>query len=332
MYPSSAAHPARSTPGHFILNRAQEVLKAGAQPGRKRHGKADQEHSNKRQGKTRRNETRTQERTAWPDRANRRINAGGPEPALSDFGRSESMIPANIESLIEAPNLAGEMDTQKGIVHDMAHIVVGNERGIIFNDGIRSHLHPDTKGIMEAPIDWTPFLDVNGDFDPHKFKTKIADLAATYVAGGVANDLYHDIPFTKNHHVGADLRILKGYMRQLDFTDEEASMMIAQALLDAAKILLSPGVQDVLEKHASVREAGLDPRYHVSPQRMEQILQDLKCVKTVKMGWNEACPCGSGKEYKKCHIDGLLPRPESVRTECVTVRSPRKKNETIFEV
>jgi hypothetical protein len=157
----------------------------------------------------------------------------------------------------------------------MAHIVVGNERGIIFNDGIRSHLHPDTKGIMEAPIDWTPFLDENGDVNPEEMKARMADLAATYVAGGVANDLYHDIPFGKNPHVGADMQMLQRWF-QLGFTDSQAIWMIAQATIDAAKILLRPGVQQIIEQHASVREAGLDREHHISRKRMDQILRDVK--------------------------------------------------------
>jgi len=183
------------------------------------------------------------------------------------------------DNLLEAPNLAGDMNTHRGIVHDMAHIIVGHEHGIKFADGIQSHLHPEAQkagAVMVAPIDWTPFLNDYGDIDPAEMKAKIVDFAATYVAGGVANDLYHDIRFSVNPHVGADLRILKRYMFQLGFTDSEATMTIAQALLDAAKILLRPGVKDIVEQAASVREVGLDPRYHVSAQRMEQILQDVK--------------------------------------------------------
>jgi len=51
-----------------------------------------------------------------------------------------------------------------------------------------------------------------------------------------------------------------------------------EALLDAAKILSQAGVQHVLERRASVREGGLDSKYHISPERMEQILQDVKTL------------------------------------------------------
>jgi hypothetical protein len=77
-------------------------------------------------------------------------------------------------------------------------------------------------------------------------------------------------------------------MRQLAFTDEEVNKMIEQALLDAAKILLRPGVKDIVEQAASVREAGLDSRYHVSPERMDQILQDVKDAQNRSIVANEA--------------------------------------------
>jgi hypothetical protein len=190
-------------------------------------------------------------------------------------------LPDEVEPLLQVPKskFADGMNTQQGIVHDLAHAVVGTERGIEFPDGIRSHLHPEVSSagaLMSAPINFEPFMDADGNIDPVKLKSKMADIAATYVAGGVANDLYHDIPFTENHHLGADVRILKQTMRSVGFTEAEASKMIAQATEDAAQILGQPGVQDVLERHSAVREAGLDEKYHVSPERVEQILQDVK--------------------------------------------------------
>jgi hypothetical protein len=190
-------------------------------------------------------------------------------------------LPDEVEPLLHPPQskLAEGMDTQRGITHDLAHVVVGSERGINFADGIQSHLHPEVSSagaLMSAPIDWEPYIDDEGNVDPAKLKSKIADIAATYVAGGVANDLYHDIPFTENHHLGADVRILKSFIKNVGFTEAEASKMIAQAADDAAQVLSRPGVQDILEQHAAVREAGLDSKYHVSPERMDQILQDVK--------------------------------------------------------
>lgn len=210
-------------------------------------------------------------------------------------------LPDKVEPLLQVPsNRLGEgMDTQSGIVHDIAHIIVGQERGIKFEDGIRSHLHAENVkagSLMSAPVDWSPFMDKDGNVDINKIKTKIADIAATYVAGGVANDLYHDIPFTENHNLGADIDILKRFMKNSGFSEAESSKMIAQAADDAAQVLSKPGVQQVLEQHAAVRESGLDDRYHVSPERMEQILKDVNNETT---GGNAPRTAGEGKRAAK---------------------------------
>jgi hypothetical protein len=202
-----------------------------------------------------------------------RNGAGKPTPSAT--------LPENIDrnGLLHPPQsrLAEGMDTEKGIVHDLAHVVVGNEMGIKFNDGIGSHLHPDVgTGLMVAPIDWSPFMDEDGTINHDKLRAKLPQIAATYMAGGVANDLYHNIPLHENHHLGADVRILKGYLTDLGFSASEATKFIMQGADDAAQILSRPGVQQILEEHASVREAGLDSKYHVSPERTEQILEDVK--------------------------------------------------------
>jgi hypothetical protein len=208
------------------------------------------------------------------------------QEAQEAAARGESQVPVatlpnDAEPLLHPPvaKFAEGMDTERGIVHDLAHIIVGSERGIDFRDGVRSHLHGENTSsgaLMSAPIDWDKFTDEDGEIDLNKIKPKIADIAATYVAGGVANDLYHDIPFTENHHLGADVRVLKSFLKNTGFTEEQASKMIAQAVDDAAQVLSRPGVREMLESHAAVREPNLDVRYHVSPERVNQILADIK--------------------------------------------------------
>ena len=214
-----------------------------------------------------------------------RNGAGGPTPSAT--------LPEKMEPLFHPPaaKFAEGMDTEKGIFHDMAHVIVGEKNGIKFVDGIGTHLHPDAGGgLMVAPIDWTPFIGEDGKIDPNKLRAKMPQIAATYMAGGVANDLYHDIPFTENHHLGADMKALKGLMKDTGFTEAEATKMIAQAADDARQTLQQPGIQDILEQHASVREAGLSDKYHVSPERMEQILEDVKGVDNVKATGKSARP------------------------------------------
>lgn len=236
-------------------------------------------------------------------------------------------IPEDFAPLLEAPKskLAEGMDTRQGIVHDLAHIVVGDQRGIDFRDGVQSHLHPETSSagaVMSAPIDWEPFLDDEGNVDPAKLKAKMADFAATYVAGGVANDLYHDVPYTENHHLGADVRVLKSFLKNTGFTEAEASKMIAQATDDAAQILSKPGVQSILESHAAVREEGLDDRYHISPERAELIKQDIQGAIDEHPTRNNAGPNAEGDRSGKATGAGAKNKLEDRNPE--VVRQPSK--------
>lgn len=202
------------------------------------------------------------------------------EEALSGKAIGQYNLPESVEPVLQAPSkMPNGMSTQEGLVHDLAHIVVGSERGLSFEDGIRSHLHGENQGegrLMSAPIDWTGLVDEEGNVDFNKMKARIGDIATTYVAGGVANDLYHGIPYTENHGLGADMDVLKRFMKKAGFSEAEASKMIAQSAEDAATILSRPGMREILEGHASVRETGLADTHHFSPERIEQVLQDLK--------------------------------------------------------
>lgn len=189
-------------------------------------------------------------------------------------------LPDRVEPVLEAPGkLANGMTTREALVHDLAHVVVGSERGLSFEDGIRSHNHPANKGtgrVMSAPINFEPFMDEEGNIDFGKLSKQMPDIVATYVAGGVANDLFHDVPFTENHALGADYDVMKSFMKKAGFSEVEASKMIAQAAEDAATVLSRAGMRDIIEGHAALREAGLNEKYHFSPERLEQVLQDVK--------------------------------------------------------
>jgi len=213
-------------------------------------------------------------------------------------------LPEHPQPVMDAPasGLAGGMDTENGIVHGLAQAVVGDQRGIAFSDGVRSHLHPENQATevhqgatMSTPIDMTPFQDEDGNIDPAKLKTKMADIAATYVAGGVANDLYHDVPFTENHHLGGDLRVLKSLFREAGFSPTETTRMIAQATDDARQTLQTPGMQDMLEAHAEVREPDLPTSHHISPERLEQILEDTRGVLNEGSSRKSTADAESGK-------------------------------------
>lgn len=250
--------------------------------------------------------------------------------ARGESAQPEVNLPWGVDPLLEAPTgkMVPGMDTKNGIMHEIAHAVVLNDRGLTTPDGIRSHLHPENVkagSLMSVPIDWSPFLDKDGEVDPNKIKSKAADIAAGYVAGGVANDLYHDIPFTENHNLGADVSELKKFLKSLGFNEAQTSKMIAQAAEDAAQILSQPGVQDVIERHAAVREHGTNERYHVEPERMDQILEDVDNARQ-DTARKPAKPAGTGNGAGKKAGAGKEAGPDEGRPAELRKEEPRSPN------
>lgn len=204
-------------------------------------------------------------------------------------------LPLDAEHVMDTPNMPNGMSVQQGIAHDIAHAVVANETGVNTVDGIRSHLHPENAeagSLMSTPLDWSDLTDKEGNLDFNKMKSKIDDIATTYVAGGVANDLWHGISFTENHGLGADLSILRKFMKFVKMSDVEASRVISRAADRARDILSRPGVRETIEGHADVREPDLDEKYHLSQERLQQVLQD------VKEGSNEGSARNSSKSAR----------------------------------
>jgi len=212
-------------------------------------------------------------------------------------------LPENAEPIMQMRGkMQPGMDTHRGLVHELAHAVVADEimGDKLPNFGIRSHLHPENAGTQNAAtvaFDWSKFLDEEGNIDPAKIENSINDLATVYVAGGVANDLYHDIPFTENHHLGTDLMILRRLMNKIGLSKIEQQSIVGIAGERAAEILSQPGVEDILHDHAAVREPGLDSKMHFSPERIQQVIQDLKGGTNAESGMER--PTGAGKSNRE---------------------------------
>lgn len=204
------------------------------------------------------------------------------EAALNEEKPPMATLPENPESVLQIKGgLQAGMDTQKGLVHDLAHAIVADE--VMGNKlpsmGIQSHLHPNAIAnghLATAAFDWSKFVDEDGNIDPKKVKNSIDDIATVYVAGGVANDLYHDIPLGENHHLGADLGALRRLMAKVGIAKPQQVLIVERAGARAAEILNRPGTEDILHDHAAVREPGLENTMHFSPERIQQVVADLK--------------------------------------------------------
>lgn len=189
-------------------------------------------------------------------------------------------LPRNAEPLLQGPKVHNGMGMREALTHDLVHAVVADQ---LLGDklpsvGIRSHLHPENGGnhIASTAFDWSNFVDEDGNIDPDKISKNIDDIAAMYVSGGVANDLWHGVPLGENLHLGADIRSIEKLMNAVDIPKKRQAEIIAAAGSKVRDILEQPGFEQAIHDHASVREPNLDPTMHFSKDRIQQVIEDLK--------------------------------------------------------
>lgn len=191
-------------------------------------------------------------------------------------------LPSNIEPHMFIPGKMQEgMDSVKGITHEYAHTAVTNE---LLGDklppnGIISHNHGmahEANAMAGVSYDWSYFQDENGVWDPKKIADNLEELAASYFAGAVANDLYHDVPIHFNKHLGADKA---GFNRLADIAGVSPATRdaaIRKGITSASEILGRPGTEDVLTAHSEVRDANTSDIWHATPERIDQVNEDLQ--------------------------------------------------------
>lgn len=57
------------------------------------------------------------------------------------------------------------------------------------------------------------------------------------------------------------------------------------------------------EYFAAESEAAV--RRQMDARRHKLLAQGYTFIRRVKVGRNDPCPCGSGKKFKKCHVDNV---------------------------
>jgi hypothetical protein len=174
---------------------------------------------------------------------------------------------------------------QEALVHDIAHKIVAKMLGIKTVDGIRSDSHPENVAagsLLSAPIDWSEFMNADGTRNTAKIEARAADLVATYIAGIVVDEDWHGIHTSRNQGGFADLGVINDVFgtgkNGLGFSKEKIAQLITTATDTVRQITSQPGVREVIEQHASVREPGQDKQHHFSEERMDQIHQDVQNV------------------------------------------------------
>jgi len=178
--------------------------------------------------------------------------------------------------------------------HELAHAVVADITGIPTEGSeVRSHLHPDELGKGSAAVFKYDILKMPGttpvphkpgfaDFSHAGLKAAWPKFLKTYVAGGVAQELVHGIPFEKNEGLAGDLGFLRSVGENLGFTPEETQGMMDGARQETKELLNHPAILDILKTNAGTREDGLSKTLLHSAAKVQDVIRQVREVQSGK--------------------------------------------------
>lgn len=201
------------------------------------------------------------------------------EGVRSDFRPYDSQNPEGYEPRINAPAERRPSGFLPGDehVHEWGHVTNAALEGW-GTEGIQSHLNPDlpTKRTTAAAtviprgIDWK---------DPESIMRNSGKILSVVLGGGVANELHSGIPFELNRGIDPDVNLIKNTLRKgLGFTDDEIDAAIRYGRDRAERNLTQPGISDKMLENSKVRESGLSPTMHASPERTEAYAEEVRRI------------------------------------------------------
>lgn len=234
------------------------------------------------------------------------INEGPSHAALPEFGSPNSPGVSNPSVATGGPGLGSEQDlearyelpqdkaidvpTERRPSGTFPRDVHHHEWGHITNAGledfgtagIKSHLHPDA-GPGTAAAARIVFngieKDASGMMTPESIMRNSGRILSTVMGGAAANDLFGGIPVELNTGLKSDLSLIRGTLKSLGLTDVEVESGVRYGLDRAKRNLTQPGISDILQSNSAVRETGLSPEWHASPERTEAYAKEIRRIR-----------------------------------------------------
>ena len=164
--------------------------------------------------------------------------------------------------------------------HELGHALVGLNEGVGTLEGMIRHTHPDMPGNARAAVQWS---DMKKLVDPATNRIKpehVPGLIRNMMGGIAADELFNDLPRENNHNLnitkngdgGVSYKILRS-----SGLDHDQTMEAIHAGIDQAKeYLTKPEVSDVIKENEGRREPGLSRQYHYSPERLQQMHEEIQ--------------------------------------------------------
>ena len=166
-------------------------------------------------------------------------------------------------------------DVQSDIDHEVGHHIVAQANGIKTTGGVLSDRHPLTTGVAAIEFDFSPWADEDGNVTIDSIAPHVDEVVRAYLGGPAADEVLHGLSLEDNAGAAGDLDIVRGLLRDLGFSPEDAEAKIAKLYQEAKEPLTKPGVADKIRELTATREAGIPTTQHVSQDRLDQLSEDL---------------------------------------------------------
>ncbi len=222
------------------------------------------------------------------------------------------------------------------ITHELAHGVVADLVGLPTEGAeVYSHLHPvatarGSAATIDLPYHKIPgtrqdFLSGDVHFPRPVLEATWPKFIPTYLAGGVAQELVHGIPFEKNEGMYGDLEGLHHIGKMMGFTRAETQDMINAGIQQTRDLLNHPETLEILRKSAGEREEGLPRTLHASADKVQDVIRQVREARhepiiTEAGAEHGAVPAeaepraagaGAEKDVREDYGQGISPRAEA---------------------
>ena len=150
---------------------------------------------------------------------------------------------------IPVPERYSYVNPRNTRIHEIGHIIASHVGGFPALDVI-SHLHPDADphALAEARSDINSLRGEDGEINASKVADKLSELTVRALAGGMAEEIYGDVPFEVNKTTAEDLRGIRGILSDY-MSKGDADRFIDMHKTRTKKLLTSEGMSDIFEKY-----------------------------------------------------------------------------------
>lgn len=202
------------------------------------------------------------------------VGAAEPEAFKTPFEVSDEELP-----LPEAAKGLKEYTPFNTRLHEIGHAIWNHSMGLRPFD-VLSQSHPDAgdaHAVTRADI--SRLLNPDGSMNGEAVKSNLGDLIASFLAGGVAEEIHGGVPLEKNSSTHSDIETIDDLFHELQIPKEQRDRILTEAKSQLREVFTQPGMEELMTGFAAKRKAGLSPEYHFDETQINQLRSALDNLK-----------------------------------------------------